>query len=54
MKISGHKTRAVFERYNIVSDRDIKQAAEKLEHRLKESLKMIRRQEKGALGKRLQ
>ncbi|MGH2510872.1 MAG: hypothetical protein ACRD1N_07685 [Terriglobia bacterium] len=54
MAISGHKTRAVFERYNIVSDRDIRQAAEKLEHRLKESLEMIRYQEKRASGKRLQ
>jgi integrase len=30
MKISGHQTRAVFERYNIVDDTDVHQAMEKL------------------------
>lgn len=35
MEISGHKTRAVFDRYHIVSERRMKQNAEKLEAHLK-------------------
>ena len=31
MQLTGHKTRSVFERYNIVSDGDLRDAARKLD-----------------------
>lgn len=57
MAISGHKTRSVFDRYNIVAERDLHEAARRLEDHLNDSAGRsldCSGSEKAALSRRLE
>jgi integrase len=54
MEISGHRTRSVFDRYHIVSERRLKEMAGKLEVHLKAKEKDLPEQETGSTTGRVQ
>ena len=47
MKISGHKTRAVFDRYNIVNEEDLKATCERLSNAYEEIKETISQAQSG-------
>ena len=50
MKISGHKTRSVFDRYNITSEEDLKEAANRLDAYIQRKEVLIRQPYSGFLS----
>ena len=51
MKITGHKTRSVFDRYNIVNDNDLKKAAKSQEEYLSKQKKFCHGHNLGTIMK---
>ena len=49
MKISGHKTRTVFDRYNIINEEDLRAACERLSMAYEETKETIEQAQTGTI-----